>query len=140
MKYLQRLGFVMVSLLLLSSFTTAQEKLVGKWKGQDKGDIGYLILTEDGYATFQLEDQVFGGKSFEMRGVTSKMTYEIDRSQYPNAIDFIITNTDNNKELGRMYGIIQMLSEDELQMAMNFETKERPADFSKDQIVFERMK
>ena len=139
MKYLQQLGFVMVAFLFLNSFTTSQERIVGKWKGEDKGETGFLTLTEDGFATFQLNDQVLGGKSFEMRGMTVQMTYEVDRSQYPIAMDFVISTTSGDEEIGRMLGIIEMLGKDELHLAMNFEGNERPKDFDGDNIVFNRM-
>ncbi|MGH1386303.1 hypothetical protein [Kordia sp.] len=141
MKILKKLSFALVTLMLLFSFTAPEGDYVGKWKGQDQGDIGFLTLTSDGYASFEINGQIVGGKSYAMQGMTAAMKYQVNNGISPAGIDFIIIDTESKKELGRLKGILKMKSKDEMQMAMTFGGGTgRPTDFSTDAIVFERVK
>ena len=140
MKILKKLSFALITLLLLFSFT-APDDHVGKWKGQDKGDIGYLTLTTDGYAVFEFNGQTLGGKSYDHNGTKAAMKYTINSGTSPKAIDFMIIDNSSKRELGRLKGIIKMKSRDEMQMALRFGgAAGRPTDFSEDAIVFRRVK
>jgi len=141
MKILKKLSFALVTLLLLYSFTTPGGEHVGKWKGKDKGDIGFLTLTSDGFATFEFNGQTMGGKSYNHQGVNAAMKYTVNNGTSPTSIDFIIFDNDAERELGRLKGIIKMKSRNEMQMAMTFGGGTgRPTDFSADAIVFDRIK
>ncbi|WP_298511582.1 hypothetical protein [uncultured Kordia sp.] len=141
MKILKKLSFALVTLMLLFSFAAPEGNHVGKWKGQDKGEIGFLTLTSDGYASFEIGGQVVGGRSYAMQGVNAAMKYTINNGVTPTGIDFIIIDNGSKKELGRLKGIIKMKSNDEMQMAMTFGGGTgRPTDFSTDAIVFKRVK
>ncbi|AXG71611.1 hypothetical protein KORDIASMS9_03868 [Kordia sp. SMS9] len=141
MKILKKLSFALVALLLLFSFTAPEGDYVGKWKGKDKGDIGFLTLSSDGYATFEFNGQTMGGKSYNHQGVNAAMKYTVNSGMSPKGIDFIIIDNKANKELGRLKGIINMKSRNEMQMAMTFGGGTgRPTDFSNDAIVFDRVK
>lgn len=141
MKILKKLSFVLVTLMLLFSFTAPTGQHVGKWKGKDKGDIGFLTLTEDGFATFEFNGQTMGGKSYDHQGVNAAMKYTVNNGTTPTSIDFIIFDNRANEELGRLKGIIKMNSRNEMQMAMTFGGGTgRPTDFTQDAIVFGRVK
>lgn len=141
MKILKKLSFALVTLLLLFSFTAPGGEHVGKWKGQDKGDIGFLTLTKDGYATFEFNGQTMGGKSYNHQGVNAAMKYTVNNGTSPTGIDFIIYDNDAKAELGRLKGIIKMNNKNEMQMAITFGGGAgRPTDFSSDAIVFDRVK
>ncbi|WP_375241804.1 hypothetical protein [Lacinutrix sp.] len=141
MKILKKLSFVLVALLILCSFTISEGEHVGRWKGKDKGDIGFLTLSSEGFATFEFNGQEMGGKSYDHQGVTASMKYVVDYKSSPTAIDFIIIDNSTDTELGRLKGIINMKSSDEMQMAMTFGGgTTRPTDFSTDAIVFNRVK
>lgn len=141
MKILKKLSLALATLVLLLSFTTPKEEYIGKWKGQDKGDIGFLTLTDDGYALFEFNGQIMGGKSYNHQGIDAYMRYTVNTGISPAGIDFIIYTKKDNKELARMKGIIEMDSSDELHLALTFgDGSSRPTDFSKDDIVFNRVK
>lgn len=141
MKILKKLSFALLTLMLLFSFTGPGGEHVGKWKGKDKGDIGFLTLSADGYATFEFNGQIMGGKSYDHQGTKAAMKYTVNNGTSPAAIDFIIIDKKADEELGRLKGIIDMKSRDEMQMAITFGGGAgRPTDFSVDAIVFDRMK
>ncbi|WP_046755757.1 hypothetical protein [Kordia jejudonensis] len=141
MKILKKLSFALITLMLLFSFTAPSGQHVGKWKGKDKGDIGFLTLTDGGFATFEFNGQTMGGKSYNHQGVDAAMKYVVDNDTSPVSIDFIIYDNSKKQELGRLKGIIKMKSKNEMQMAMTFGGGSgRPTDFSKDAIVFSRVK
>lgn len=142
MKLLKTLSLVMITLLLITSFTAVKEDtLVGRWKGKDQGDIGFLTLSEDGFATFEMDGQIMGGKSFEMSGDTAAMKYSTDATTAPASIDFIIYEEDTYNEVGRLKGIYEMTAPDELHIALTFNGGlGRPEDFSSDNVIFYRVK
>ncbi|PTX62970.1 hypothetical protein C8N46_102371 [Kordia periserrulae] len=141
MKILKKLSFALVALMLLFSFTAPGGDYVGKWKGKDKGDIGFLTLTSDGYATFEFNGQTMGGKSYNHQGINAAMKYTVNSGTNPKGIDFIIMDNESKREMGRLKGIIKMNSRNEMQMALTFGGGYgRPTDFSKDAVVFNRVK
>ena len=141
MKLFQKLSLIVIILLLLNSFTAViDEALVGRWKGKEKGDIGFLTLSADGFATFETEDQIMGGKSFKMRGVTASMRYSFNATTVPATIDFIIYEDQTHNELTRLRGIYEINTRDELHLALTFgEGMDRPVDFSTDNVMFYRV-
>ncbi|WP_046744720.1 hypothetical protein [Kordia zhangzhouensis] len=141
MKILKKLCFALATLFFLFSFTAPEGEHVGRWKGKDKGDIGYLTLTSEGYATFEFNGQTMGGKSYNHQGVNAAMKYTVNYGTSPASIDFIIVDNKDNEEMGRLKGIINMKSRNEMQMALRFGGGAgRPTDFSVDAIVFNRVK
>ncbi|MEM6686205.1 MAG: hypothetical protein AAF617_10505 [Bacteroidota bacterium] len=141
MKILKKLSLALVTILMLFSFTAPEGDYVGKWKGKDKGDIGYLTLSSDGYATFEFNGQILGGKSYNHQGTSASMKYTVNKGVSPASIDFMIINNGTKKELGRLKGIIKMNSRNEMQMAIRFGGGAgRPTDFSTDAITFSRVK
>lgn len=143
MKLFKQFSILLTALFLFCSFSfiDADKSYVGKWKGKDKGDIGFLTLTKDGYATFEFNGQVMGGKSYNHQGIDGSMTYTVNTSTSPYMIDFIIIDNSSDKELGRLRGIIKMNNNNEMQMAMTFGGGTgRPSDFSQDAITFTRHK
>ncbi|MEM6722023.1 MAG: hypothetical protein AAF611_22030 [Bacteroidota bacterium] len=141
MKILKKLSLALVTVFMLFSFTIPGGDHVGKWKGKDKGDIGFLTLSGDGYATFEFGGQILGGKNYNHQGKSASMKYTVNDGTSPKGIDFIIIDNRSKKELGRLKGIIKMNSRNEMQMALRFGGGVgRPTDFSEDAIVFNRVK
>ncbi len=141
MGILKKYSLILTALLLLTSFTSVKEnELIGKWKGVDKGDIGYLTITDEGYAQFELDGAFLGGKSFEMQGRNACMKYIVNKEEHPAEIDFIIYDNSSKAEIFRLKGIYELNSIDELHLAIAFEGPKRPIDFSKDDVILKRMK
>lgn len=140
MKILIKSLFALLTFTLLFSFTTIENDHIGKWKGQDQGEIGFMTLSDDGYATFEFDGQSMGGKSFTQGDVDMAMKYVVNYDVAPVAIDFIIIRNSDDKELNRMEGIIDLKSKNEMEIAVNFGDRTgRPEDFSVDAIVFNRV-
>lgn len=142
MKLLKQLSVLTAALFLFCSFSfDGEPSYVGKWKGQDKGDIGFLTLSAEGYAIFEFNGQTMGGKSYNHQGVNAAMKYTVDTTSSPYKIDFIIHDNDADTELGRLKGIIEMNNSEKMKMAMTFGGGSgRPTDFSVDAITFFRAK
>jgi len=51
MKFL--LTILMLPLFILSS-TTQNDKVVGKWIGEDQNEVGYVLFDQEGYAALNL--------------------------------------------------------------------------------------
>ncbi|PQJ32369.1 hypothetical protein BST92_10715 [Nonlabens arenilitoris] len=142
MKILKALSLTAVLFMFLTSFTAlvGDSPHVGRWKGEDKGDMGFLELTSDGYATFEFEGQKMGGQSYVSDGVELAMTYKIDKKQSPAHIDFIMIDKSTDAERGRLKGIIEMKSHDQMHLAIGFGGGSRPTDFTVDALLFSRVK
>ena len=130
----------LTSLTTISTTTISKSSsYVGKWKGEDKGDIGFLTLDDEGYASFDSGGQIMGGKSYNHQGVKASMRYEINENVTPYSIDFIIIDLTQNVELGRLQGVVKLIEDDKLRMAIGFGGLPRPTDFTKDAIIFNRV-
>lgn len=140
MKSLKNLSILIVSLVLFCSFSLKDSpSYVGKWKGEDKGDIGYLTLTKDGYALFEFEGQILGGKSFTMRGNEASMHYEVEKKENYYHIDFIIKQLKDDETLGTLEGIFKMNSESQMVLAVGFDGSPRPTNFESDAITLNKI-
>lgn len=133
---------LLLFLLPLISFNTLDSdfKIVGKWKGEDKGDIGYLILDKEGYATFEFNGLNMGGKEYEQDGIKAKMEYALNQDTKPMQLDFIITVLETG-EINKMQGIVEFEGKDRMHLSLAFGEQKRPTDFSgSNSIYFNRVK
>jgi len=140
MKKLQHFSILFFILFLLCAFTSNKDKrYIGKWKGQDKGDIGFLTLTKDRYATFEFGNEIFGGRSYKHGTINASLKYKVNIKTTPYEINFIIWDKKKAIEVGRLRGILKLNNDNEMQMAINFSgSKVRPTNFSSDNITFTR--
>ncbi len=133
----------LLSFLLLTSFTDSKTSLIGKWKGVDDGEVGFVTFDKDGYVTMEMEGGKMGGKKFDAGGVMASMTYEIDDTTDPMTIDFIIRLLDEGLEVGRLPGIYKFVNNKTLIINLNFDGPERPTRFDPEdpnQITMSRVK
>mgnify|MGYP001066447095 CR=1 FL=1 len=139
---MKKIILLLITTLILSSFKTNPNtdfSIVGKWKGVADKEVGYFIFQEDGYAFFEFQGQIIGGKEFMMKGKKGSMKYEIDYSKSPMTIDFIVTVIDDNKT-ERLLLIANKINNDKLQIALGF-NGERPTNFKEhDEMIFLREK
>jgi hypothetical protein len=129
--------------LLLTSFTASKTSLLGKWKGVDDGEVGFVTFDKDGYVTMEMEGGKMGGRKFDAGGVMASMTYEIDDTVDPMTIDFVIRLLDGGLEVGRLPGIYKFVNNKTLLINMNFDGPERPSRFDAEdpnQITMSRVK
>lgn len=105
-----------------------QKDFIGKWSGQDKGDIGFITFVEDGFAFIEIGGQVMGGEKFTTKGEEASLTYHINTEENPITVDFVLTNLVSKKER-RLYCIAKYLGPNSMLFAMNF-VDLRPEDFT----------
>ncbi|UII32283.1 hypothetical protein LVD17_00330 [Fulvivirga ulvae] len=129
------IGFLIF--LLTFQTVTNSDKHVGKWTGEESGKIISLTLDKEGFATFEVEGQILGGKSSERKGTQVQMTYEIDSSQTPHFIDLIITEKSTGNEQARMLGIIEFININKMKFAIGNNPNIRPNDFSEKFLLLE---
>ena len=140
MKLFKKISVLLFFLVALTSFTNSTEIYVGEWKGEDKGDAGTFIFSDDGYATFITNGKAMGGKSYVQSGVDASMKYEVNKKTSPFTIDFIISSNKPKKELGRLKGVLKIISDDEMLLSIGFGGAPRPENFEKDVITLKRIK
>lgn len=140
MTNLKRFSVLIFIFLQLCAFTSDKDKrYIGKWKGQDKGDIGFLTLTKHRYATFEFNNEIWGGRTYNHGTINASLRYKVNTKTTPYEINFIIWDKKKAIEAGRLKGILKFNNDNEMQMAINFSgSSQRPKDFSKDNITFFR--
>lgn len=119
MKYIITLLLFATSLSL--SAQDENEKLIGTWTGESKGEVGSFIFDEEGFVTIIIGQDTFGGKSFEMEGMTGNMTYVVDFNGDPHSLEMTL-NIDGVGPTGTLYGLFEYIDEDTMKMgagAMN---------------------
>ncbi len=143
MKTLFTLSTCLGVALMITSFTTKAPTLIGKWQGEDDGQVGIITFDKGGYVSFSVDGEVVGGKKYEVEGIVMNMQYETDDSVTPHTIDFVFKLKEGNTEISRMLGLYQLVDEKTLILNMNFNATERPVildETSKDQIMLKKVR
>jgi hypothetical protein len=128
--------FFIIPLLLINT-TNQKEDFIGKWVGEDQGEIGYITFDDEGYAAFEVEGQVLGGKEFIMNGEKGKMTYTINYKTKPIEVDLTVTKLESG-ESKSLLCIAEFKDKNSMSFNMSY-TSERPTDFGEGTIVLTRM-
>lgn len=129
--------------LTITSFTTKTPTLIGKWQGEDEGQVGIITFEKGGYVSFNVDGEVVGGKKYAVEGIVMDVYYETDDSVTPHTIDFIFKFHEGQMEISRMLGIYQLVDENTLILNMKFDGQERPVildENSKDQITLKKVR
>ena len=129
--------FFIIPLFLLNT-TSQKEDFIGKWTGEDQGEIGFIIFDDEGYAAFEVEGQILGGKEFFMNGKKGKMTYTINYEMNPIEVDFTMTKIESG-ESKIILGIAEFTDKNTMTFDMTFDT-ERPSEFGDNSITLKRVK
>jgi len=125
--------FLLFLLIPLLSFNSGKLNIVGKWKGEDKKEIGYMIFDADGYASIEMGGQTVGGREFVLNGKKGSMAYSINLDTEPVKIDLTITLLETKKQMKMLY-IAKFLDEKTMILASNFNS-ERPIEFNSDNSI-----
>lgn len=129
----------MLPFFLSVTIENDKAKFVGKWIGDDKGDIGYLNFNSEGYAYFEIQGQIMGGKEFVQNGKKGSMTYQINSETEPIQVDLIVTIFES-KEQKKLLCISNFIDDDTMKFAIGFEGI-RPTKFdSENSIILKRDK
>lgn len=135
---MKKIILLLLAIPLLSlNIENDKEKFVGKWLGEDQGQIGKLTFDNEGYASFEIQGEIFGGKEFVLNGRKGKMVYEINTDTNPIEVDFIVTLLDTGDEK-RLLCIANFIDPDTMQFAIDFTgdfgTK-RPQEFNSENSI-----
>ena len=129
MKYLVKI-FLTLGIVLWGFEIKAQQDHIGIWEGADNhGSVGAIEMDEDGYASFTINNQQFGGREFDKNGVLVKLVYEIDYMADPIALVLILKEVSNDMELNRLNGILTFIDEDTIKVRIDFSGNREIRDF-----------
>ena len=120
---------IIATIFILQSCSTPNERHIGEWKGTDEGKTVSLILDKSNYAVFVSDNQVIGGKDFQiakelpfwslsifLRNVIGfECKYEIDYSKNPILLDLVIYEQGKTQEKGRLKGIIRFITDNKIE-------------------------
>ena len=127
-----KMKYIFVILLLIPFFSIAQKMeqtdFIGKWSGEDNGEIGFITFAEDGFAFIEIGGQLMGGEQFTIKGEKASLSYQINTEVEPITVDFILKNLVTNEER-TLYCIAKYLEPNSMQFAINF-VDLRPEDFT----------
>lgn len=115
---------IIATIFILQSCSNPNERHIGEWKGTDKG--ASLILDKSNHAVFVSDNQVIGGKDFQMNGFKVECKYEIDYSKNPILLDLVVY--EQGKEKGRLKGIIRFITDNKIEYRVNFTDNFDPED------------
>ena len=117
------------------AFNTLQTKndFIGKWAGEEKDNIGFITFDNEGYAAFEIQGQVMGGKEFEINGEKGMMVYTINMKADPIELDLTMTKLTSG-EVKTMLCIAKFDDKNTMQFAMGLENV-RPVDFNGDTAI-----
>ena len=143
MKQLTSFFILFILLLGFTAATTKSSPLVGKWRGEDGGEVGFITFEQKGYVTFSIQGQEIGGKEYLSDGIVYDMIFETNESREPYLIDFVIRTNKDQLEIARMPGIYKFVDKETLVINMKFDGSARPEAFdetSDDQITLRKTK
>ncbi len=110
-------------LLLLPSFlvlflsANAQfNSLIGTWESRDLDEPVEMILDENGFITFRVDDQLLGGRGYTNDGETLRMTYKTFEQDSTIKITIIIKDLKKNRILKRDTGIIRYIDSNNIEV------------------------
>jgi hypothetical protein len=124
MKYFYKIKSVLIIILVLTfhSCTETNEKHIGEWKGESKGEEGCLIFDQTNHAVFVIGNQVFGGENFVLQdGVKGECKYEIDYSKNPICLDIVFYEQGVTEEKGRLKGIVRFVTDNKIEYRVGFD-------------------
>ena len=139
MKNIILLAFVVLSLTSFNTKDSASFNIVGRWKGIDNKEIGYVVFQADGYAYFEENGKKMGGKNFVQNGKKANMTYKFEQTGKMMKIDIIVKIV-GEKMSHSLLGIAEKIDANTFKMQLGYDNV-RPKTFDKNEtIVFTRVK
>jgi hypothetical protein len=137
MKKIILLALVVLSLTSFNTKDSASFNIVGRWKGIDNKEIGYVVFQADGYAYFEMNGKKMGGKSFTENGKKASMKYKFDDSERLMKIDIIVQIV-GEKTSHSLLGIGEKIDDNSFKMQMSYDNVRPKAFDKKETIVFKR--
>ncbi|WP_396603336.1 hypothetical protein [Algibacter sp. R77976] len=133
------LTLLLIIPLLSMTIENDKAKFIGKWIGEDEKEIGYSNFDSEGYAYFEVQGQIMGGKEFVRKGKKGNMTYEINSKTNPIQVNLVVTMLEP-KEQKKLLCIANFIDHDTMEFAISFD-ENRPTEFdSENSLIFKREK
>jgi hypothetical protein len=98
-----------------------------------KNKIGYFTFGEDGYASFEVNGKLMGGKDFDVKGKKASMTYSVNFDTNPFEINFNLSSPESTIQKNMLL-IVKFKAKDTIILASNF-NEIRPTEFNKDNSI-----
>lgn len=120
-----------VLLLVLAGMNLSMlsaQSLKGKWQGASEGEVGMMTFDKQGYVSFVVGGEPYGGRNFKAEGLSMYMKYHTDDSIEPHTVDFVMYMSDD-VEVARMLGIYKFVDPKTLILNMDFDGIKRPEKF-----------
>lgn len=136
----------LIFLLIIPCFALThndiKKKFVGKWLETNGETEFYYLFKEGGYAfLIDGDEEIMGGKEFDLEGERISLSYEIVNNVSPYHLDLVFKSLDKNKEK-RMRFLAEFTDNNTLKLATdpdNFDI--RPKKFTSDNTqIFKRVK
>lgn len=130
---MKKILFIVSVLCFLSDCYPQNVDLLGEWKSTDYLDNeSNIIFFEDKFLALTINGEFIDGRNYIIQGGPNdgkkgEIKYEVNFDTDPIQIDVIALK--DNEELGRLLGILKIISNDEMIMNLNFEGK-RETDFT----------
>jgi len=131
---------LLLLIISLSSFHLNYQTtdFVGKWIGEENGEIGFVVFDKEGYASFEVDGKILGGKEFTINGEKGKMTYEVNSDTNPIEIDFTLTKLKTGEQK-QLLCIARFIDKNSMEFAISFDT-DRPSNFKEtNSIILKRV-
>lgn len=119
---------------MLPFLLQAQSYHLGTWQGEDKGDMGQIILSSDGSAVFIHEQDTIGGNHYMINEMLVELKYTTDYTKSPYQINFYFEMADGTS-VQFMKGIFHLLDPETMDLCADFEGKEFPKTFEKEDTI-----
>ncbi|RRA96466.1 hypothetical protein [Paenimyroides viscosum] len=113
--------YVLFTLIIMSNLSLAQdEKLVGTWVGNDKeGILIKFIFDDEGYVTMVSDGVEFGGKKFDVNGISASMKYKTDQSVNPHKVNYLLKDLSGEYPTTTMGGVYQYINDNSIKFRIN---------------------
>lgn len=125
---------LLVLLFLLPILSHAQTHHLGNWIGEDQGDSGEFIFSADGTAAIIHQQDTIGGQNYAINGMKMTLRYETDYTKSPYQINFHF-DLDDGSSVQFMKGIFHLLDPETMELCADFEGKEFPKSFEKENTI-----
>ena len=121
MKIKTLITLIFVTLTFANVMAQKTTDLVGEWTGTDiDNNKSNMIFTADGFVSLTINNEIFGGENFTLKGQKADLKYEVDSAKNPIWLDFVGYASGEKIEKGRLKGIIRFIDNDNADILLNF--------------------
>lgn len=126
---------LLLLIIPITSFNSSYQTtdFVGKWVGEENGEIGFIVFTKEGYASFEIDGKILGGKEFTINGEKGQMIYKVNSETNPIEIDFTLTKLQTGEQK-QLLCIARLINKNSMEFAISFDS-DRPSNFNENNSI-----